>query len=249
MILRSLGAVLALVAVCTVTSCAIPAGVDPLPYFAEDPSGNEVEMQQLCILYYRYGFLDGDVESCNKVGWKLKELSENDLDSKEHQSRRNELQHTLLSMATKACGDYRKTLTQRSETFMIGPAVLALFLSAGSVASHSAATELTATATAVSGVSQLTEESYTNDLVNTQMGIELARTRIFKQILNDQNENLLKYPVSRAINDAKRYHAVCNRTDGRIQASRALSEQLSNRGSQEPDPNGSNDETEDPSEK
>ena len=227
MILRRLVSTLALAAACAATGCAIPAGVDPLPYFAEDDSGSEVQTPQLCVLYYRYGFLEGGVENCNRVGWKLKELSADELKSDEYRSRRNELQHAILSMATTACGDYRRRLTARSEGFMVSTTVLALFLSAGAtVGTDTIAKELAAAATAFSGISQLTEESYTNDLENTQMGIELARTRIFRNILGSQEEDLLKYPVSRAINDAKRYHGVCNRADGSAQASRALSGQI-----------------------
>lgn len=241
MILRSLGAVLASMIACAVTGCVVPAGVDPLPYFAEDGSGNEVQTPLLCVLYYRYGFLDGDVESCNEVGWKLKTLNAEDLNSDEYRSRRNELQHTMLSMATKACGDYRNRLTERSESLSVGPGTLALLLTAGSAAATSAK-ELAAAAAAAGGISQITEESYTNDLANTQMGIELARTRIFKQILDGQKENLLKYPVSRAINDAKRYHGVCNRTDGSAQASRALSGEIDDLSSGTRDPSGDSDQ-------
>lgn len=208
--------------------CAVPSGVAPLPYFAEDDSGNEIETPQLCVLYHRYGFLDGDVSTCNEVGWKLKELSAENLKSDEYRSRRNELQHTMLSMATTACADYRKKLTSRSEGFRVSTAVIAMVLSAGATvaAETVAVTELAAGATAFNGISQLMEESYTNDLENTQMGIELARTRVFWNILDGQQDNLLKYPVSRAINDAKRYHSVCNRVDGRAEASRALSDQI-----------------------
>ena len=227
MILKRLVSALALAAVCAVTGCAIPAGVDPLPYFAEDDSGNEVQTPQLCVLYYRYGFLEGGVENCNRVGWKLKELTADELKSDEYRSRRNELQHAILSMATNACGDYRKRLTARSEGFMVSTTVLALFLSAGAtVATNTIAKELAAGATAFSGISQLMEKSYTNDLENTQLGIELARTRVFRNVLDGQKDDLLEYPVSRAINDAKRYHGVCNRADGSAQASRALSGQI-----------------------
>lgn len=34
-------------------------------------------------------------------------------------------------------------------------------------------------------------------------------------------KDLVKYPVSRAVNDARRYHAVCTLTDGLIEAARA----------------------------
>jgi len=217
----------AVAAICALTACGIPAGVDPLPYFAEDDSGSNVQLPQLCVLYHRYGFLEGDIGTCENVGWKLKELSKAELESEEYRSRRNELQHTILVMATKACGDYRKRLTERSEGFTVGSAALAVSLSAwAAAATGNIAREVAAVATASSGINQLTEGSYANNLENTLMGIELARTRIFKNMLDGQGKDLLEYPVARAINDAKRYHGVCNRADGSTQASRALSGQI-----------------------
>ena len=212
-----------------IMGCAIPAGVDPLPYYSVDGSGNEVQTKTLCVLYFRYGFLHGDVATCDEVGWRLKELSDDDLMSDVYRSRRNELQHTILSLATKACSEYRTKLTNRAEGFMVSTTILALVLSAGAtVATDTIAKELAAGATAFTGISQLTDESYTNDLANTQLGIELARTRIFRNILSEQEKDLLGYPLARAVNDAKRYHGVCNRTDGRSQASRAISSQIQN---------------------
>ena len=217
----------AVAAMCAATGCAIPAGVEPLPYFAADASGGKVQTPQLCVLYHRYGFLEGGVENCNQVGWKFKELNEAELKSAEYRSRRNELQHTILAMATKACGDYRKELTERSEGFTMGSAMLAVSMSAwAAAATGNIAREVAAVATASSGVNQLTEGAYANNLENTLMGIELARTRIFDNIRDGQDKDLLEYPVSRAINDAKRYHGVCNRADGSTQASRALSGQI-----------------------
>ena len=65
-----------------------------------------------------------------------------------------------------------------------------------------------------------------NDLENAQLGIELARTRIFRNILNGQGSSLINYPLSRAVNDAMRYHGVCNRSDGASESSRALSNEI-----------------------
>lgn len=221
-------AVVAASAICAVTGCAIPAGVDPLPYFAEDASGNEVETPQLCVLYHRYDFLDGGVDTCHQEGWKLLMLTEEQLKDVAYRSRRNELQHTMLSMATSMCSNYRQELTERSETVMVAPSLLGLVVSAATLGADSVAKELAAAGSAFNSISQLSEETYTNNLQNTQMGIEAERTRIFKQILYSQSKNLVAYPVARAVNDAKRYHGVCNRTDGKAQAARALSGQITN---------------------
>ena len=35
------------------------AGVASLPYYTIDRNGNRVETRELCVLYFRYGFLEG----------------------------------------------------------------------------------------------------------------------------------------------------------------------------------------------
>ena len=70
------------------------------------------------------------------------------------------------------------------------------------------------------------EDGYANQLETALLGIEIARTRIFLKILAEQKNNLLDYPLGRAVNDALRYHSVCNLTEGISEASRALSEEL-----------------------
>ena len=213
-----------LLSIMYVSGCS---GVASLPYYTIDRSGNQVETLELCILYFRYGFLEGGVESCDGIDWTLKRLNGIELRSDEYRSRRNELQHTILGLATDACTDYKKRLANNAEGWMVGTTILAIFLSAGAtVRPEILAKELAAAATAVSGTSQILEESYMNDLENAQLGIELARTRVFRNILSGQDKNLIDYPLSRAVNDAMRYHGVCNRSDGRFESLRALSSEL-----------------------
>ena len=58
------------------------------------------------------------------------------------------------------------------------------------------------------------------------LGIELARTDIFKKVLESANEDLSEYPVNRAINDAMRYHGVCNLQDGLSTSADAVGDQI-----------------------
>ena len=114
----------------------------------------------------------------------------------------------------------------RSTGRLTGAETLALILSAGATfgATDQITKGLAAVAGASTGFAQLTEERFTDDLQDALNGIEIARTNIFRQILGRQDDNLLEYSVSRAVNDAIRYHNVCNLEEGRIEASSALSD-------------------------
>ena len=142
--------------------------------------------------------------------------------------RRNELQHTILGLATNECNEYKKTLAERSTSGVLATSAVALLLSAGTgIAGGESTTQgLAAAAGALTGISGLLEQRYTGDLTPALTGIEIARTRIFRQILGSQQKDICEYPVSRAVNDAIRYHSVCNLVEGVAEVSKSLAEEL-----------------------
>ena len=60
---------------------------------------------------------------------------------------------------------------------------------------------LAAAASASTAFSGLMEEQFTHSYDVTIEGIELARTKIFKQIIKSRKDNILEYTVSSAMND------------------------------------------------
>ena len=209
--------------------CAVPTAVDPLPYYRNDGRDGEiVSTQELCRLYSRYGFASGN---CEDPDWGVRLFSEADLDSTELQSARNELQNSILSVSTTMCRNFKQTLDRRSRGHSLHSETLALFLSAGAAigvgGSEQIAKGFAAIAGASTGYGRMIDDRYVNDLETTQQGIELARRRVFQQINSQQEKDLLEYPLSRAVNDAIRYHAVCNVTEGKSETSRSISEEFS----------------------
>ena len=138
--------------------------------------------------------------------------------------RRNELQNVLLGMATDKCTEFKTDLATRIKSgklrFGMGTQLLA---AAGAVVQHElTAKAFSATGAATSAVASVYGDAYEVQALNVAMsGIERARTRVFLNILKDVGKCLEKYPVARAVNDARRYHSVCTLTDGLIEASRA----------------------------
>ena len=211
----------------SMTGCAVPTAVDPLPYYQYDrQDGSAVGTPELCRLYSRYGFSDG---SCGSADWSVRLFNADDLASEELISARNELQHSILSISTSMCGEFKKSLETKSMRRLLGSETFALLLSAGAAwgGSEGIARGLAALAGASTGYGRLIEDGYINDLETAQQGIEIARSDVFGQILDGQEKNLLEYPLSRAVNDALRYHAVCTISEGKAKASSSLSEIIS----------------------
>lgn len=212
------------------TGLSIPSGVDPLPYFKLDKSsGHQVQSTELCRLYKRFKFVQ---EDCESADWKVIDLTEKNLKSKTRRHARNELQHTILALATTKCDAYKQILDSRARKKTQGSESLALLLSAGAAfaGSEQLTKALAASAGAANAFGELFEDEYTSQLEDARQGIEIARTRIFRQILEEQEESLKDYPLARAVNDALRYHSVCNMTEGIAEISRALSEELNEGG-------------------
>ena len=107
---------------------------------------------------------------------------------------------------------------------------------AATAASDNWITQVTALAASFTGIGQTLDEAYPDDLQTTLLGIELARSRIFRQIHDQRQADLIDYPVSRAVNDAIRYHGVCNLEEGDAEASKATSTVIQQTTGQQPTP-------------
>ncbi|MCY4357785.1 MAG: hypothetical protein OXD01_09745 [Gammaproteobacteria bacterium] len=207
--------------------CMGPTAVGPLPYFNHDGPNNEIaETRELCLLYSRFGFTDGN---CGDSSWSLRRFSQADLGSVEFQSARNELQNSILALSDDMCGSFRNDLEKKSRNQLLGSESFALVLSAGAAigGSEQMAKGLATLAAAATGYGQLIDDEYVNDLQNTQQGIALARRKVSLQIFSQQDKNLLEYSLSRAIYDAYRYHGVCNVSDGNSETQKSINEEFS----------------------
>ena len=212
------------IAAASLIGCAIPKGVDPLPYYRVDPDDNSaVQTEALCNLYRQYGFTEAD---CSQKDWEIRSFGREEQTDVRIIAARNELQHAILGAASSACNRFKDELVGRSTGRLTSAQTLALILSAGATfgATDQVTKGLAAVAGASTGFAQMTEERFSDEIQDTLNGIEIARSRIFDQIHDQRNSNLLEYPVSRAVNDAIRYHNVCNLEEGRMEASSALSD-------------------------
>jgi len=137
---------------------------------------------------------------------------------------RNGIQHAILGRSTFLCNEFKQTLARNSARYTFTMRTLThLFTGASTV------TKGRHYAKVFSGVGGLStaigddiDAMYGHNVAIALSGIELARTRIFRQILEHQNDSLVEYPLSRAVNDALRYHSVCNLVEGIEESSAAV---------------------------
>ena len=137
---------------------------------------------------------------------------------------RNHLQHGLLGMATYHCHRFKMKLYGVTKVDLFADSFADLSSAAATVLSHDFDA---AVATAVSTVSDSIGGNFGSYFRDSKIeiamsGIELARTRIFKQITDNKQKPLAAYPVTRAYNDALRYHNVCNLPEGLSASSGAV---------------------------
>ena len=206
---------LATMATATVGGCTLlpaPVAVDPFP------------MEWVAV--------DGDLEFCQRVG-KRPRRNQNKVNSARcidtggitTIEQRNDLQHRLMGMATQLCLDFR--------TKLYGETKRPIYLrAAGSLAGVASATliphDMTAEAVGSAGhvvgsVAGDLDGYFRETKMNIALsGVELARTRLFKQIVRSRRDDLETYPVGRAINDAMRYHGVCTLADGLSESAGAV---------------------------
>lgn len=129
---------------------------------------------------------------------------------------RNNLQHALFGIATSLCTDFRATLARQPKKSVWVRIVAGLLSAASPVVSAEKTADVVAAAGSAANVTAGELDSYLDDerVKIALLGIELARTDLFKKLIKDHSKSLSQYPVNRAINDAFRYHGVCNLQDG-----------------------------------
>ena len=144
------------------------------------------------------------------------------------EGQRNQLQHVLLGIATQECHDFKSRLYGWTRFGIASGGVAHLMTSASAVSTHVPTSQLMAgvasLSTAVDGdVGAYFRESKLSVALG---GIEIARTRIFRQIKDKKGESVLEYPVSRAFNDALRYHGVCTLPEGISESASAVEDAI-----------------------
>jgi len=131
-------------------------------------------------------------------------------------AQRNLMQHTLLAIATDRCHDFKNTLYSWTRVGIFSGGASHLLSAVAAVLPHKPTSRAVAGGGAVSAAVGGDIDAYFREskLAVAVAGIELARTSIFYQIKEKYAADLKNYPVSRAFNDALRYHGVCNLADG-----------------------------------
>ncbi len=137
---------------------------------------------------------------------------------------RNEMQHMLLGTATDRCHEFKRTLYGMTKAGIGFNALSQLSAAASAIVDHDPTSRAAAAAGTAVGAIGGDFDGYFREtkLAIALSGIELARTRIFKSILEDQNKSLEEYPITRAVNDALRYHNVCTLADGLSESAGAV---------------------------
>ena len=141
---------------------------------------------------------------------------------------RNQLQHALLGIATQECQDFKSRLYGWTRSGIATGGVSHLMTGASAVATHAPTSQLMAGVGTFSAAIGADIDSYFREskLAVALGGIEIARTRIFRQIKDKKGASLLDYPVSRAFNDALRYHGVCTLPEGISESASAVEDAI-----------------------
>ncbi len=221
------GAIL-IAAGCSSFGLEVPISATPLT-ISDNKTG--IDNTQLCHLYKRCSLLDSTFDSCSSSDWRPKLAGPDDKpEVKAMTIARNELQNELFGESTSRCNTFKQRLVKRSTRYVLGSQSLALLLSASAAVTggEQVAKSLAAAAGASTAFGGLMEEQFANDNDVTIAGIELARTKKFKQIIKSRTDDVLDYPVSRAVNDALRYHSVCSLVEGIAESEAAVENAINN---------------------
>lgn len=138
---------------------------------------------------------------------------------------RNDLQHRLMGMATQLCSQFKERLYGETKRPMYLRAAGSLtgVASATLIPHDMTAEAVSATGNVVGTVAGDLDGYFRETKMNIALsGVELARTRVFKQIIRSKDDDLKSYPVGRAVNDAMRYHGVCTLADGLSESAGAV---------------------------
>ena len=144
--------------------------------------------------------------------------------AKEDVAARNDLQHTLLGIATERCNKFKTQIFGRTSVGLVANLFSQFSSATATVISHDlTAKSMSAIGTVTNAVSGDFEKHFAEERLSLALsGIEVARTRVVKQILRENESNLSVYPVSRAINDVLRYHGVCSLQSGLNESARLV---------------------------
>ena len=211
-----------------VTGCKAHVSVEQLRYYVDTDQGSEkADSNELCILLNQYGFVE---DGCDGSELKIKQFEKEELTSNKIIAARNELQHAILLSSTIMCTEFKSKLQRISRRNLLSIESMTILLPAGAAfgGSEKLVKGLATLAGVSSAYAKLLGEKYFNQNDTALQGIELARARILEEIIEEKNSNLLEYPINRAINDALRYHSVCNVADGRFEVSRSNNDRLEN---------------------
>ena len=202
------------------TGCmsSMPVGVGPFPKTIDIADGRSV----VC-----------DRAGKERTGRGVNRQCEDVTDYTEGQ--RNRLQHVLLGIATDECQDFKGRVYGWTRFGIASGGISHLMAGASAVSTHIPTSQLMAgvgsLSTAIGGdVGAYFRES---KLAVALGGIEIARTRIFRQIKDKKGASLVDYPVSRAFNDALRYHGVCTLPEGISESASAVEEAITRAATEE----------------
>ena len=195
---------------------AMPGGAEPIYVQAEVVAGdgeNDPDKFQLLLCQSR---------DCDK---RVRDLIEPlSGDTGNPIATRNQIQHAVLARSTSLCNEFKQSLARNSaRNAIVTRAAAHVFAAASRVTKGQHYANVFAGIAGVNtAIGTDIEARYGGNVAIALSGIELARTRIFRQILEHQEQDLVKYPLSRAVNDALRYHSVCNLVEGIEESSAAV---------------------------
>lgn len=197
-----------------------PSGVKPLQREWSTTKIDERQVRQLCRLEARRfplrWFWRPRLTDCRTTDGMTKDA-------------RNELQHELLGAATQACHRYKNKLYSMTKGGMLFGALSQVSSAASGLLRVERSANIAASAGTVAGGLGGDFDGYFQDsrLEVALSGIELARTRIFKQLRKNRNKPVPDYPVSQAVNDAFRYNNVCAFSEGLRESNEAVQSVIS----------------------
>lgn len=202
--------------VCSLTGCA-QARKYTMP--DEDNllsgSGSLLVLDEQAVVYETI-----DVEELLKTyGFEsIPDVAKGDLTGDQLKYQRNELQDRIIAASNQKCGMYLRMLASSKAESQLTWSGLAVFLScaAAVVTPVNTAKALSAGSTVSNGILAQYNEAYFNNLaINViSSGITSQREGILLQINQKKTDDLIEYPVNRAIADAVQYHSVCNIISG-----------------------------------
>ena len=201
----------------SVPKLVAPVGVQPLPYAWSTTSDGE---SQLCRIAPRTWPLrwvrEPKEEDCRKTkGMDM--------------AARNELQHELLGTSSQECQRFKNKLYSMTKGGVVFGAVAQLSSAASSLIRVDRSAGIASSASTVAGAVGSDFDGYFREskMEIALAGIELARTRVFKQLDGSKGKAVKDYPVSRAVNDAFRYHNVCTLSEGIRESKEAVQSVIS----------------------